>query len=72
MIFSVFIAEKDQSVFDGVDRIVKEKGKIDVVVNNAGYHLVGAMEEISIEEMRAMFETNCFGGHSLFPIAVTT
>ena len=33
----------------------------DVVVNNAGYDLDGAIEEISIDEMRAMFETNFFG-----------
>src|SRR5205807_1507391 len=51
----------EKSVTNAVDRIVKEKGKIDVVVNNAGYDLVGAIEETSIDEMRAMFETNCFG-----------
>ena len=51
----------EKSVADAIDRIAKEKGHIDVVVNNAGYDLDGAIEEISIDEMRAMFDTNCFG-----------
>lgn len=40
-------------------------GKIDVLVNNAGYGLVGAIEEASLDEVRAQFETNV-----LAPLAV--
>ena len=37
---------------DAINSIVKEKDRIDVVVNNAGYHLMGAIEETSMEELR--------------------
>jgi NAD(P)-dependent dehydrogenase (short-subunit alcohol dehydrogenase family) len=36
--------DSDKSVLDAVNRIVKEKDRIDVVVNNAGYALIGAFE----------------------------
>src|SRR5689334_1126912 len=51
----------DKSVIDAIDRIAKEKDRIDVVVNNAGYDLMGALEETSIDEIKAQFETNFFG-----------
>ena len=51
----------EQSVIDGVNRISEEKGRIDVVVNNAGYALMGALEETSMDEIKALFETNFFG-----------
>jgi NAD(P)-dependent dehydrogenase (short-subunit alcohol dehydrogenase family) len=51
----------DKSVTDAVNRIAKEKGRIDVVVNNAGYDLMGALEETSMDEIKGQFETNFFG-----------
>ena len=36
-------------------------GRLDVVLNNAGYSLVGTTEEASVEEVRAMFDANFFG-----------
>ena len=36
-------------------------GRLDVVLNNAGYSLVGTVEEVSEEEVRAQFDTNFFG-----------
>nr|WP_294859725.1 SDR family NAD(P)-dependent oxidoreductase [uncultured Fluviicola sp.] len=36
-------------------------GKLDIVFNNAGYSLVGTIEEASVEEVRALFETNVYG-----------
>lgn len=53
--------DDDASVRRGIDRIVGETGRLDVVVNNAGYSLVGAVEDTSIEEAKAHFETNFFG-----------
>jgi short-subunit dehydrogenase len=45
-------------VIDAINRIVEEKKRIDVVINNAGYALVGALEETSMHEIREQFETN--------------
>jgi NAD(P)-dependent dehydrogenase (short-subunit alcohol dehydrogenase family) len=36
-------------------------GRLDIVVNNAGYGLFGALEELPAEELRREFETNVFG-----------
>jgi NAD(P)-dependent dehydrogenase (short-subunit alcohol dehydrogenase family) len=48
----------DKSVTEAINRIAKEKRRIDVVINNAGYDLMGALEETSIDEIKAQFETN--------------
>jgi NADP-dependent 3-hydroxy acid dehydrogenase YdfG len=51
----------DKSVTEAINRIANEKNRIDVVINNAGYDLMGALEETSIDEINAQFETNFFG-----------
>ncbi len=51
----------DRSVVSGIDRVLQDAGRLDVVVNNAGFGIAGAIEETSIEEVRALFETNLFG-----------
>lgn len=48
-------------VFRVIDEVVTTVGVPDVVVNNAGYGLVGAIEELSEEEVRAQFEVNLYG-----------
>ena len=44
-----------------VDAGVERFGRVDVVVNNAGYGHVGAIEELSDDELRALYEVNFFG-----------
>ena len=44
-----------------IDRIEREVGPIDVLVNNAGYGQEGTLEESSLEDMRRQFEVNVFG-----------
>ena len=51
----------DESVKEAIHKITNEQGRIDVLVNNAGYALVGPFEELSIEEFKEQFETNVFG-----------
>jgi short-subunit dehydrogenase len=50
-----------QSVGVCVRTVLDRAGRVDVLINNAGYTLVGSLEETSIEEAKALFETNFFG-----------
>jgi NAD(P)-dependent dehydrogenase (short-subunit alcohol dehydrogenase family) len=51
----------DESVSACVRTVLDRAGRLDVLVNNAGYELAGALEEVSLAEARAQFETNFFG-----------
>ena len=51
----------DESTKNAIEILKAEKNRIDVLVNNAGYGLIGSIEEISIKELKAQFETNLFG-----------
>ena len=53
--------DKEDSIKNAVSKIESEKGRIDVLVNNAGYLLFGCIEDISVDELKAQFETNFFG-----------
>ena len=60
LILPLDVTQKDQ-IQSAVNATLERFGKIDVLVNNAGYGTMGALEEVSEEEIRAIFETNVFG-----------
>ncbi|MEO0098492.1 MAG: SDR family oxidoreductase [candidate division WOR-3 bacterium] len=49
------------SVRRGIDYLFEREKRLDVVVNNAGFGIAGAIEETTIEEAKGQFETNFFG-----------
>src|SRR5215217_8244561 len=51
----------NKSVTNAIQAIVSKANSIDVLVNNAGYALTGAFEDLAIEEIKAQYETNLFG-----------
>ena len=58
---SAMDVDSDQSVTDGIARINKDHGPVDVLVNNAGVEKVGSVEELPLSDFRAVMETNYFG-----------
>jgi NADP-dependent 3-hydroxy acid dehydrogenase YdfG len=53
--------DNDQSVAAGIESLLNKESRLDVVVNNAGCSLAGALEDTSIVEAKTQFETNFFG-----------
>jgi NAD(P)-dependent dehydrogenase (short-subunit alcohol dehydrogenase family) len=58
---SAMDVDSDESVSRAIASIQKERGPIDVLVNNAGIERAGSVEELPLAEIRAVMETNYFG-----------
>ena len=50
--------DRPESIKSAIKQIISEKQRIDVLVNNAGYGIFGCLEDLTIEELKAQFETN--------------
>jgi NAD(P)-dependent dehydrogenase (short-subunit alcohol dehydrogenase family) len=62
----------DESVRACIDTVLQRAGRIDVLVSNAGYLLSGAVEEATIAEAKAQFETNFFGAFRVIKAVLPT
>jgi NAD(P)-dependent dehydrogenase (short-subunit alcohol dehydrogenase family) len=51
----------ESSVKNAIQSILSESGRIDLLVNNAGYGMTGAFEDIGMDEIKSLYETNVFG-----------
>ena len=59
-----------ESVFEVVGKAHKHYGRLDVILSNAGYGCMGAIEEVPFEEIKANYETNVFGTLSVIQAAL--
>jgi NAD(P)-dependent dehydrogenase (short-subunit alcohol dehydrogenase family) len=53
--------DKENSIVSAIKKIMADVGRIDVLVNNAGYGQFGCTEDVPVEDFRKQFETNFFG-----------
>lgn len=51
----------ENSVQDAIDMIKQKEGRLDAVINNAGYGIAGAVQDTSDKEAKALFDANLFG-----------
>jgi NAD(P)-dependent dehydrogenase (short-subunit alcohol dehydrogenase family) len=62
----------DTSLTTAVNTILQEAGRIDVLINNAGYGSYGALEDVPLEEGRRQFDVNLFGLARLIQLVLPT
>ena len=52
--------DKEESIVSAIKKVMDSAGRLDVLVNNAGYGQFGCTEDVSVEDFRKQFETNFF------------
>jgi NAD(P)-dependent dehydrogenase (short-subunit alcohol dehydrogenase family) len=60
----------DASIVAAMGQIVRERGRIDVLINNAGYSQFGALEDVPMDEGRRQLETNLIGPARLIQLCL--
>jgi NAD(P)-dependent dehydrogenase (short-subunit alcohol dehydrogenase family) len=61
-----------ESIPEFVAKVVRDHGRIDVLVNNAGFAVAGFAEDLKLEEIRSQFETNFFGHVAMTQAVIPT
>nr|WP_035691488.1 oxidoreductase [Bradyrhizobium elkanii] len=69
MILAMDVAD-DAAMVTTVDRIIREQGRIDVLINNAGYGQYGALEDVPIQMGRRQMEVNLIGAARLIQLCL--
>ena len=63
---------KEESMVSFINQIIDKEGRIDVLINNAGYGSCGTIEDITMEEVKHQYEVNVFGLGRMIQLVLPT